>query len=337
MSQQGLQQAAIRAVTGTALDYNGDWSALFDLASIPAGGWSGRLLAWINLKLGTDYADVAGAMAAFATANGAVNFGSVGTFSPALSLASETTALLARFTTQPNAARRTLINTLIAALKSGGVWSKLDALYVTAAHDAQAAQRNWVADRYNLTPVAAPTFTADRGYAGNGSSSYLDTGFNPATASSPKYVRDSAFIAAWNRTERAGADISLMGSRTSTASYVNIIPRSAGGNFVARTNSGTNALSVTMALAAGHFISNRSASNALQGYKNGVSVTTSAAVSTAVPNVAMALLARSLEGGAPDTFTTDQILSASIGSSLSAGEALALYNALDAYRSGVGA
>ena len=337
MSQQGLQQAAIRAVTGTAYDYNGDWSALFDLASIPAGGWSGRLLAWINLKLGTDYTSVAGAMAAFATANGAVNFGSVGTFTPTLSLASETTALLARFATQPPAARRTLINTLIAALKSGGVWTKLDALYVMAAHDAQAAQRNWVADRYNLTPVASPTFTVDRGYAGDGAAAYLNTGFNPATAVSPKYTQNSGFIAVWNRTERAGADVSQMGSRATTVSYVNIIGRAANGNFVGRLNSGTNALSVAMALNAGHFIANRSASNALQGYKNGVSVTTSSVASTAVPDVAMALLARSLVGGSPDTFTSDQLLSASIGSSLSSGEALALYNALDAYRSGVGA
>src|SRR5882724_11855738 len=45
----------------------------------------------------------------------------------------------------PNAARKTLINTLILALKSAGIWTRLDVLYVTAAHAAQPATRNWKA------------------------------------------------------------------------------------------------------------------------------------------------------------------------------------------------
>lgn len=81
---QGDQQASVRAVTGTAYDYNGDWHALFDGAGIAAGDFNGRLLTWINLKLGTSYNNLPGAMAAFATANGATNFGSVGTFSASL-------------------------------------------------------------------------------------------------------------------------------------------------------------------------------------------------------------------------------------------------------------
>ncbi len=36
MSQQAARQASVRAVTGTALTYEGDWHALFDAASVPA-------------------------------------------------------------------------------------------------------------------------------------------------------------------------------------------------------------------------------------------------------------------------------------------------------------
>lgn len=80
MSQQGYRQASVRAVTGTAGSYEGDWHALFDLSSIPVGAYNGRLLAWINLKLGADYAEINGAMAALALNYGAANFQSLGVF-----------------------------------------------------------------------------------------------------------------------------------------------------------------------------------------------------------------------------------------------------------------
>lgn len=80
MSQQGLRQASVRAVTGTSETYEGDFHALFDLASIPNGMFNERLLRWINAKLTTSYTDVNEAMQALATANGAWNFSSMGTF-----------------------------------------------------------------------------------------------------------------------------------------------------------------------------------------------------------------------------------------------------------------
>ncbi|RAK51597.1 hypothetical protein [Phenylobacterium soli] len=80
MSQQGLRQASVRAVTGTALTYEGDWHALFDGKSLPVGHFNERLLRWINLKLTASYTDLAQAQQALATANGAYNWGSMGTF-----------------------------------------------------------------------------------------------------------------------------------------------------------------------------------------------------------------------------------------------------------------
>lgn len=75
-SNQGDRQAAVRAITGTALSYEGDWHALFDLASIPVGDFDGRLLAWINQGLGTSYTEINGAKAALATAGGSQNWDS---------------------------------------------------------------------------------------------------------------------------------------------------------------------------------------------------------------------------------------------------------------------
>lgn len=78
---QGLRQASVRVVTGTTNDYNGDFSALFTGAGIADGpDFNGRLLAWVNLKLTAAYTDLGSALNALATANGAYNWSSLGTF-----------------------------------------------------------------------------------------------------------------------------------------------------------------------------------------------------------------------------------------------------------------
>lgn len=83
MSQQGLRQASVRAVTGTALTYEGDWHALFDKAGIAAGDFDGRLLRWINGRLSASHTELNGAMQAFAASQGAPGWSAMGTFSAA--------------------------------------------------------------------------------------------------------------------------------------------------------------------------------------------------------------------------------------------------------------
>lgn len=78
-NQEGVQQA-VRDNTGTTLDYNGDWHALFDAEGITAGDFNGRMLAWINQTLGTSYADLPGAQHAFAVDQGFNNWSSMNTF-----------------------------------------------------------------------------------------------------------------------------------------------------------------------------------------------------------------------------------------------------------------
>lgn len=80
MTQQGDRQASVRAVTGTALHYEGDWLALFDQQGIAAGEYDGRFLAWTNATLGTSYGNLPQAQQALAVQNGAFNYSSLGTF-----------------------------------------------------------------------------------------------------------------------------------------------------------------------------------------------------------------------------------------------------------------
>jgi hypothetical protein len=83
-TNQELRQISVRAVSGSNLDYNGDWSALFDQALIAKNlDWNGRLLTWINLKLAppTPYANLPSAQAAWAANFGARSWNELGTFS----------------------------------------------------------------------------------------------------------------------------------------------------------------------------------------------------------------------------------------------------------------
>lgn len=104
----------------------------------------------------------------------------------------EAIRLFQRFAVQPSAARKKAISTLIKRLKESGAWYAMDAFYVLWAEDEQSARLNWIENRYNLTAANSPTFTANNGYSFNGTTQYLDTGFNPATAVGSKYTLNNA-------------------------------------------------------------------------------------------------------------------------------------------------
>jgi hypothetical protein len=103
--------------------------------------------------------------------------------------------------TAPSAAQQTLQNTLVEDLKTTGVWDKLDVFYVFATDgDSDYATLNWkTPSSHQVTKVNSPTFTVDSGFAGNGTSSYLDTNFDPSV-SGVNYTLNDASISIWNNT-----------------------------------------------------------------------------------------------------------------------------------------
>lgn len=235
----------------------------------------------------------------------------------------EASALFARMTTPPSGIRKSQINTLIRALKTGGIWAKLDCLWLMAAADAQAARLNWIADLYNLTAVSSPTFTADRGYQGDGSSSYLDTGAAPSALT--KFLQDDASLAVWCRTNGNGLGI---GRGTSGAPTL-INPNNAGTSLLGRLNG--QVVSVLTGTSQGLTLAQRTTSNDGEGFRNGVSLGTGTGASTAKDTVALRI------GNVGLAFSNEQFAVALIGASLSSAQNLALYNALNTYLTAIGA
>jgi hypothetical protein len=247
----------------------------------------------------------------------------------------ESRALFDQMTVKPDSSRKKKIDRLIRALMGDGLWSKLDVLYVFAAHDEQAGRLNWKAPgTLTATAVNSPTFTADQGFAGNGTTSYLgDTTFNPAT-NGVNYTQDSASWGVWSRT--SGQMASSSSGWFDGTDGTTIMPRSAADAFNFRINQAAgSATDATVLTGAGLFVANRSASNATQAYANGVAKTVSSIpnqASTALNSAAMRFGSSSAAG-----FSALQHAAGFAGGSLSAGEQTTLYSILLTYMQGVGA
>ena len=241
----------------------------------------------------------------------------------------EATTLVGLMSVQPTNARKALIDALITSLKSAGVWAKLDVLWIPAAHDSQAGRLNWKSPgTFTLAEVSSPTFTADRGYTGNGTSSYLTTGWAPAT-NGVNYTQNSASLIAWCRTS-AQQTANLYG--TATNGQARLLTRSATDNLVYTVNA-TTTKSVANTDGAGLYAVVRSAALNSQSYKNG------AAFGTADTTTASATLTATqfnlLRNNS--TFSSAEIAIAAAGASLDATENANLYNALQTYMTAIGA
>lgn len=260
-----------------------------------------------------------------------MRIGLMGRFGPggsgAIAYDAAASALFARFTTDPGKMRKRDINALIVGLKTDGLWAKLDALYLPAAHDAQAAQRNWKSDTFNLSPVSSPVFTADRGYKGDGATSYLTTGYNPATAGGV-FVQDSAHLGVYANTD----DISTSGILGNT--NVTVIPRN-GSSLTTRMNA-TGGVSGTLSpvTTIGHSLVTRTISTNTRVYRNGVELIDAANTSAAVVSELMDLLRRRQTSS---TYHPARVAAAHWGSGLTAGEAAAISNRITTFLAAIGA
>jgi hypothetical protein len=250
------------------------------------------------------------------------------------SYSAEAVALFAAMTTQPSDARKALIDARIAALKAGGVWARLDWLTVHGAHDAQAGRINWINPAQVATEVSAPSFTADRGYTGNGSSSYLASGWTSAIAGSKMLLNDSS-IFAWSLTDVTSSTQVDVGN---ARNLINCRSLAVGGPGV-RVNDGTTS-GIVAANSLGMTLATRNNATDREIYRNGVSLGTNA--------VATALLATSeifigalnntaTPGSSPASYSTRQLAVTGWGGHLTAGQAATLHTEMNTYLAAIGA
>jgi hypothetical protein len=97
-------------------------------------------------------------------------------------------------TAPPSGAQKAWTNAFFKGLKAKGIYAVLGELYIPA-QDQQAAALNLISTSGTLLPVNAPTFTAFRGWSGDGASAYLNTQVNINAI--PNWTQDNASFGAF--------------------------------------------------------------------------------------------------------------------------------------------
>lgn len=231
----------------------------------------------------------------------------------------EATAFLAR-TSGLNAAHTNAYCTMINGLVTDGVFAKLDALYIFATDTSTNALLSLVSATYNATVTGTPTFTADTGYT-TSLGNLIDTGFNPTTAPTPKFVQNSATAFGWSNTS-GQINGSIIGQTTTGVLY--LYTRHTTDVIFYGLNDGAFS-SVANTDGSGFYAGNRTASNATQAYKNGSSVATASPASTTPGN------ANIVFGRGNGAAWAGQVMAGGFGQSLSGTEQGNLYARVHTY------
>lgn len=252
-------------------------------------------------------------------------------------------AYIAAMSVQPDAARKLLINSLVVGLKDSGVWAKMDCLWLVAAHDAQAGRLNAKApSRFALTPQLGPTYTTDRGYTCNGTSSWLGTGFTPGFSSNVLFSQNSAHVSSWlnqvlsDAADDSGNDSISIGA-IGDSSRVLVRPRTSVGVQV-KLNDAFQRVGMSATTKLGLTAGSRVSDSETIIQRNATSVSVSAtSAATQATQIALMRADFGYEGGFDSFYMQGRVAFASIGAGLTSGELVALYSHVSAYLTAIGA
>ncbi len=249
----------------------------------------------------------------------------------------ETVDLLTRMTGATSVTRQLTINRTIKLLKDSGIWTKLDALWILAAQDSQAARLNWKSTGSTIIAVNSPTFTVDRGYNGNGTTSYLNTTWSAIT-NGINYIQDDASMGIYsltNSTSDTGIDMGAGGGlveftqirlRTTADAMAGTINAVTGGASASATGN-TNSL--------GLFSLTRTSSTNFGIYKNGILCGAASQISMLPGNAAKNICARGSIVGTASLFTTRRYAMAYFGAGSI--DQYVFYTIIQSYLSDLGA
>lgn len=189
---------------------------------------------------------------------------------------SQATAFIARETSHVN---DTIYTTMICGMVTDGVWAKLDLLYFFAAPNSTDALLNMVGATTTSLSATAPTFTANTGFTGNGTSAQINaTGY---TISSGHCVQNSCALFAWNNTPGAADNGVLIGNSSSFNTTMYLSSLSFGSDLTGTVSGGTGITSSTLASGTGLITMSRTSASQTDLYQNTTNIGTNAADTSA--------------------------------------------------------
>ena len=221
--------------------------------------------------------------------------------------------------------QQSAINTLVVALKGYSIWTKFTAIYPIVGGSASSHAVNLkTPGTFNLTFATGVTHSST-GMVGNGTTGYADTNFTPSING---MLLNSAHLGFYSRTDLNTYQVE-MGNWDNTASTLLLIRQT--GNGSVRINNGSGLVNFANTNAQGFYLSNRTASNVIKAFKNGISQVTSTLASNSLPTNIIALLAFN-NYGLIDYYSTKQCAFASIGDGLTDTDATNLYTLVNNFQ-----
>jgi hypothetical protein len=216
-------------------------------------------------------------------------------------------------TTEQNATK-----TLVADLKSAGIWSAMKAIYPMVGASAAACAQNLKSSSFTGTFSIGGTYSSG-GYTGN-SIAYMDTNYNANTSGS----LDSAHLSLYSRTNSGTAVVDFGANPPAhflTYSF---------GNY-SGINSSDSPVFSTLATSDGMFIGSRTSSSEARFFHKGGSAIVSTRTSTSRPNLNLWL--GGLNNNGIFAFPSSrQFAFASIGDGLTDTQAGNFYTAVQAFQ-----
>lgn len=222
-----------------------------------------------------------------------------------------------------SANQQTRVDALIVGLKADSLFTLGDRLWLYAGESDTHQAKIDLINLQSHTLISTPTLAAG-GYTGNGSSTAINTNFNPSTAT--QFVQNSASFLLYDRTSRGSNNEGSGGGDGSQ--YVMLYPQT-GGTLLSDLND-ISFPSTANADARGSWIGSRTGSANFIVYKNGSSLATLTATSAGRPNAS--LYVGAINGsGTPQDWSADQIAAVWFGAGLNGTQAANLASRINTY------
>jgi hypothetical protein len=226
---------------------------------------------------------------------------------------------------------QTATNTLVSDLKTANIFTKMKAIYPMVGGTATTCKFNLVNAQdtnaaYRLVFSGGGTFSSN-GYLPNGTNAYANTFLIPSTAYS---VANSGHMSYYSRTDSNGSTEREIGSLTGTIysdlalRYSNTVHMRWGETSAPTTAASANSL--------GFYVGSRTTSNTSKIFKNGTQILISGNLAGGLTSVPFFIGAINLNGTPSGYYSAKQCAFASIGDGLTDAEALAFYNAVNAFQ-----
>ncbi len=226
------------------------------------------------------------------------------------------------------------VQALVTKLKASAVWPSLDRLHVAGENFTQ-FNTCLVSRNTGVNSVTPPTYTANLGIAGNGLTSYWDSRFN--TSLGTNFKQNSGHFSVFQNVAGSLGKEGQHGNVNTDAgvngTYVKFLPGA--GAADSRLNSATSTVNTVVA-GVGMLMPNRTSSTSAPLWYNGVKGADPTANSQTRQNLTLWIGGRNFNGSinGPSDAT---VMAMSVGAGLTDAHAAALYSALLAYKTSIGA